>query len=141
LRFWDASAIVPLLVDESTSAAMIGYLRRDPGIIVWWATAVECASAISRRTRDGSTTPAEARRAIERLRKLSATWNEVVPADSVREQALRVVRVHHLRAADALQLAAALAGAEGEPASLEFVCLDSRLCEAADREGLRVLSG
>jgi hypothetical protein len=53
--------------------------------------------------------------------------------------ASRLLRVHPLRAADALQLAAALAAAKGDPSSLDVVCLDQRLSEAARREGFRVL--
>jgi len=47
-----------------------------------------------------------------------------------------LLRIHPLRAADSLQLAAALTVAEQEPSSLSFVCLDQRLAEAAIREGL-----
>lgn len=61
---------------------------------------------------------------------------------SLREQlkdlAKRLLRVHPLRTADALQLAAALVyRAEGSP--LDFVCLDERLCSAAEREGFIVI--
>ena len=44
-----------------------------------------------------------------------------------------------LRAADALQLAAAFAAAERRPASLEIVTLDDRLANAARKEGFAVL--
>jgi hypothetical protein len=49
--------------------------------------------------------------------------------------------VHPLRAADSLQLAAAIIAAEREPTTLEFVSLDDRLGEAASREGFRVVRG
>jgi hypothetical protein len=64
----------------------------------------------------------------------------VLPAAARRDEAMRLLRVHPLRSADALQLAAALAGADGEPSAREFVCLDARLADAAAREGLRVLA-
>jgi predicted nucleic acid-binding protein len=54
--------------------------------------------------------------------------------------ALRLLRVHALRAADSLQLAAAIVAAEHEPSALEFVSLDERLNEAASREGFRILA-
>jgi hypothetical protein len=54
--------------------------------------------------------------------------------------AQRLLRVHPLRAADSLQLAAALAIAGDDPAELGFVCLDQRLVEAARKEGLDVLA-
>ena len=61
------------------------------------------------------------------------------PTERVRESARRFLRVHHLRAADALQLGAAFVAAEGVPSSLALVTLDSRLAEAALREGFEVV--
>ena len=61
--------------------------------------------------------------------------------DPVRNIAQRLLRTHPLHSADSIQLAAAIVAAELEPASLEFVCLDDRLSEAAMREGFRVVKG
>jgi len=58
---------------------------------------------------------------------------------TLRDAARRLLRVHDLRAADALQLAAALAAAEGRPMTLTLLCLDDRLGAAAEREGFPVL--
>ncbi len=110
-------------------------------MVVWWGTPVECTSAIARREREGSLDAAAASAMMQRLRAVADAWHEVLATDAVRDVAQRLLRVHPLRAADALQLAAALACAGGEPNSLAFVCLDSRLAEAAQREGLQVLSG
>lgn len=134
--FWDSSAVVPLLVDESPRDALLELLRRDSGMIVWWGTPVECASAIARREREGAL--GAANQAVERLRAMAGEWHEVLATDTVRSAALRMLRVHPLRAADSLQLAAAFVAAEHDPPSLEFVSLDDRLVEAADREGFRV---
>ena len=60
------------------------------------------------------------------------------PSDVIRETATRFLRVHPLRAADALQLAAAFAAAERRPASLEIVTLDDRLADVAGKEGFAV---
>ena len=60
------------------------------------------------------------------------------PTDRLHALAQRMLRVHALRAADALQLAAALLASDEEPAGLEVVTLDSRLADAARREGFRV---
>jgi hypothetical protein len=141
VRFWDASAIVPLLVDEPTREALLALLEHDPVMLVWWATPVECASALARRERDGALALAEATDALDRLRSLGASWQEVLPSEAVRSVAQRLLRVHPLRAADSLQLAAAIVAAEGEPPTLEFVGLDSRLNDAATREGFRILQG
>jgi predicted nucleic acid-binding protein len=77
--------------------------------------------------------------ALERLDALKNAWHEIQPLESIRRTARRLLRVHELRAADSLQLAAALAAAEGRPDALELVSLDDRLVEAARREGFRVL--
>jgi hypothetical protein len=113
--------------------------RRDSSIIAWWGARVECESAISRLERDGRLQRSSATAARGRLDRFAATWHEVQPLDGVRASARRLLRVHDLRAADALQLAAAVAAAEGQPASLELVCLDDWLVSAAEREGFPVL--
>lgn len=140
MRFWDSSAIVPLLFEEARREELLKALDRDPVILAWWGTAVECVSAISRREREGALTLASARIATDRLKALGTEWNELLPSDTVRTTAQRLLRVHPLRAADSLQLAAAIVGAEGDPARLPFVCLDERLAEAATREGFVVVS-
>jgi len=65
-------------------------------------------------------------------------WIEIPPTAAVREQAYRMLRVHPLRAADALQLAAALVAAQFEPRTLPFVSLDERLNQCAAREGFPI---
>ena len=55
------------------------------------------------------------------------------------EAAIRFLRVHPLRAADALQLGAAFLAAERRPPSLEMVTLDDYLANAARREGFAVI--
>jgi len=105
---------------------------------VWWATEVECVSALARLERDGALTEAATNLALERLDLLAESWNEVQPVAAVRGAARRLLRVHALRAADAFQLGAAVVAAEGQPASLEIVTLDERLASAARREGFSV---
>jgi predicted nucleic acid-binding protein len=135
VKFWDASAIVPLLVAESTTRAFQAIATKDPGMLVWWATEVECASALARLERDGDLDALAATQAFERLKGLASGWNEIDASDDVREAAVRFLRVHPLRAADALQLAAAFIAAERRPSSLEIVTLDDRLSAAARKEG------
>lgn len=140
MKFWDASAVVPLLVSEQASSPLLDLLEQDQVMVVWWGTPVECVSAIARREREKALTVADASAALERLRALAVGWHEVQPVDPVRESAQRLLRVHLLRSADSLQLAAAILAAEREPATLEFVCLDGRLNDAASREGFRIVS-
>jgi uncharacterized protein len=77
--------------------------------------------------------------AFGRLAQLTASWQEVEASDLVRETAVRLLRVHPLRAADSLQLAAAFVVAEGRPPTLELVTLDDRLALAAQQEGFAVI--
>jgi len=107
-------------------------------MLVWWGTPVECAAALARREREGTLDLADTGVALDRLRDVAAAWQEIAPSDSVRTTAQRLLRVHPLRSADSLQLAAAIVAAEHEPATLEFVSLDDRLSEAASREGFPV---
>ena len=140
MRFWDASALVPLLVEQHLSKRMAEYAAKDPHMFTWWGSAVECASAICRLEREKLLGPEEANLAFVRLRELAAGWNEINPGEALREHALRLLRVHALRASDALQLAAVHYAAEQRPSTLEFVCLDERLALAAVREGFPVVN-
>lgn len=135
MRFWDASAIVPLLTAEPSTKALQRLATANRAMLVWWATEVECASAVARLERDGDLDGSDVVAAFARLKGLAANWHEVEPADAVREAAIRFLRVHMLRAADALQLAAAFVAAERRPSSLELITLDERLAAAAHKEG------
>lgn len=141
MRYWDSSALVPLIVRQRASGRMRSFYRSDAGVLAWWGARVECESAVSRLERDGLLRRRSATAARGRLDRFAATWQEVQPSDPLRENARRLLRVHDLRAADALQLAAAFAAAEGRPPTLSFVCLDDRLGGAAEREGFPVVDG
>lgn len=135
MKFWDSSAILPLLVEETRTPPVRSLFERDVQMAVWWGSAVECASAIARLERDRRLSGSAVQEAIQRLGRLRQDWHEFHPSEELREMAIRFVRVHPLRAADALQLASAFLAAEGRPSNLDFVCLDERLREAAGREG------
>ena len=135
MRFWDTSALVPLLVHEAATKAVRAHLAADAVVLVAWTTPVECASAIARAEHEGLLTPAEAAVAFVRLDELATHWREVEPSNDVRDIARRLLRVHRLRAADAVQLASATLAAERRPASLSIVTLDDRLSAAAGKEG------
>jgi uncharacterized protein len=137
-RFWDASALIPLLVRESTTSLLFALLRNDEHVIVWWGTRVECVSALARRVRHGGLEPEGELESQLALESLGSSWSEVQPTNRVRAMAERLLVVHPLRAADALQLAAALAWRDGEPNGQVFVCLDGRLTEAARKEGFTI---
>jgi predicted nucleic acid-binding protein len=130
---------VPLLVTEPATQAVQALLAKDPVMLVWWGSQVECASALARLERDGALNARQVALSLARLAQLAIAWNEVDPSDPVREAATRFLRVHPLRAADALQLAAAFLASERRPPSLEVITLDDRLGAAARKEGFVVL--
>jgi predicted nucleic acid-binding protein len=138
VRFWDSSAVAALCLEERRSAEVDRLAKEDPDVTVWWSTPVECASAINRRRRAGALSAEDEAAALELLDRFSGVWFEIQAGQLVRSHAFRLLRVHPLRAADALQLAAALVWA-GSPPSGEIVTLDRRLAEAARLEGLEVL--
>jgi uncharacterized protein len=139
VKFWDASALVPLLITEVSSRRLLTLAAGDPAMLVWWGSEVECVSALARLEREMAIDANGIAAAFSRLGQLKAAWHEIDPSDAVRETAARFLRVHPLRAADALQLAAAFAAAEGRPPSLQLVSLDDRICVAARKEGFAVV--
>jgi predicted nucleic acid-binding protein len=139
LRFWDTSAVVPLLVSEPQTAAMMQLLSSDNDQTVWWGTRTECVSAVARNTRQRIINSHQEAQARVLLHLLSISWDEVLPTYWVRAVAEVLVDNHPLRAADALQLAAAFAWCAGQTRGREFVCLDRRLRDAARSEGFTVL--
>ena len=136
--FWDSSALVPLLLPEERSVVLTGLLAEDKAMTMWWATPLECQSAVYRRHRDAPLSPASMTSATERLRALVELADTVAPTDELRRRAARLVAVHPLRAADALQLAAALLWCEEQPHAEVFISLDARLRDAARNEGFDV---
>jgi uncharacterized protein len=139
VRFWDTSALLPLFVSEPASRRVRTWLRKDPVVIVWTLTRVEILSALARREREEPEAARVLLRARRQVLKAWEEWSEVVAVDPVRRQGERLVSAHPLRAADALQLGAALVAADLEPSTLPFVTLDDRLAIAAEREGFSVL--
>jgi predicted nucleic acid-binding protein len=135
LRFWDSSALVPLLVEEDATPEVERLFEADPVLVVWWGTTVECVSAVSRRERESELDAEQAETALARLDALAVGWSEVDPSEGLRLTARRLLRAYPLRGGDALQLAAAIAVAEGVTRGTELLTLDARLGDAARREG------
>ncbi len=138
MRFWDTSALVPLLLEQPATAGMRSLLEADPEMAAWWGTPVECASAAARLRREECLSAEDETRVLDLLRQLQDAWLEVLPSHDVRSAAMRILRLHSLKAADALQLAAARVWAGEEP-DAAFVTLDERLALAARLEGFRVV--
>jgi predicted nucleic acid-binding protein len=139
MRYWDSSALIALAIDEKATKSVRDLSREDPELLVWILSEVEISSALWRRRRSNELT--EAVRA-EAQRQMDVTIsNAVVVADvpAVVRRAGRLLATHTLRAADAMQLAAALLACEDDPARLPLVTIDDRLAEAATREGFTVV--
>lgn len=139
MKFWDSSALVALAFPEPASGAAARIADEDEMIAIWWGTPVELESAAQRAARFSRIAPLSVRRARQILDEIEDRAAEIGPTEEVRERARRLVRVHELRAADALQLAAAVVWCGGRPKSETFVSLDRRLRIAAELEGFSVL--
>lgn len=140
MRYWDTSAVVPLLLEQEATVEVRALLLEDSDVVVWWGTAVECVSAATRLRREDRLSIREEERVLDLLWMLRASWLEMLPTEEVRDRAVRLLRVHPLRAGDALQLGAAQLWADGIKGA-ELVTYDERLALAARMEGFRVLPG
>lgn len=139
MRFWESSALVALIVEQEATQRVRALREEDFEVVAWMLSDVEVRSAIERLRREGVLTHEQARRDI---RDSETVWKQLRIVDlvgAVKLRAKRLLATHPLRAADALQLGAALLVADDDPERLEIVSLDERLAEAARREGFHVL--
>lgn len=138
MRFWDSSALVSLIVEQAGSKAARALYRADPALAVWALTRVELTSALRRLARDGDLNEEALASAISRMDILLSRATEVTSLEAVRHRAERALGLHPLRAADAIQLGAALTWVDDKPRKRHFVVVDRRLADAAKREGFTV---
>jgi len=99
--------------------------------VVWWTTPVEISSALARLVRMQQLSPSDWIKARKLARKLADTWSVIQPSDALRFKSTELVDHYDLRAADALQLAAALAWCEDDPQDRIFLTADQKLRDAA----------
>lgn len=137
--FWDSSALIPLCIQQSASNE-VKTLAKQLAPVVWWATTVEIHSAIARLHRQAALGDTGRRAALGRLAVLASGWREVLPSDKLRDQAETLLDAYSLRAADSLQLAAALIWCQQRPARRTFVSSDLRLCAAAAQAGFAIVN-
>ena len=138
MKFWDSSALLSLLVAQAGQEAVRAVLDEDREMALWWGTHIELASGLCRLHRESLIDDGTFSRLLKVVVKIMDDADEVQPTEQIRQASIRILRVHRLRAADSLQLAAALAWTENSPSGAGFVCLDKRLCEAADEEGFEL---
>lgn len=136
--FWDTSALVPLCVQQQPSSAVRELLKQHV-ITVWWATSVEMRSALERLLRMGQLTDTEHVAAGTRLEKLRRGWRELQPTEALRTQAEAFLMNYSLKAADALQLAAAWTWCSPEVQRCTFISGDAQLLEAARQVGFQIV--
>jgi uncharacterized protein len=139
VKYWDTSAVVATLGAEQDSRGRTALVEDGGQAVAWWATRVECASALFRLRREEVIDEAVLTRAFKKMDVFFEKCVEVGPSEEVRKRAIRILRTHPLRAADALQLAAALVACREDPASLPFISSDQGLKAAAESEGFTVL--
>ncbi len=135
MRFWDSSAIIPLIVLEDKTQYCISAFKADNEIMAWTMSKVEVFSALCRRFREGSLNEETFELAKIRMNDLFDIVFEIVAISKVKERALRLLQVHTLRAADAMQLASLLVATQEDTSKLPIMCFDERLKQAAKREG------
>jgi uncharacterized protein len=138
MAFWDSSAIVPLCCAQAGTTQGRRLLADLGRIVAWWGTPVEARSAFARLVRDGALTAPQRATAVKLIDQLRRSWDEILPTEAVRVLAESLPDDHAVRAADALQLAAALVWCRERPRRRAFVCLDDRLRNAASAVGFTV---
>lgn len=138
MRFWDSSAIVPLLIAQGSSARTTAWFAEDATVALWTLAPVEIVSALWRLVREKALDEKNVRLAELRMDQMLRTCHVVTDVDPVKVLATRLLRLHPLRAFDALQLGAALHWAQGRPEGRMLHTFDTRLARAAEREGFVV---
>lgn len=139
MRYWDASALIALYVDQARSTEVLTLARDGTSIATWTLTEIEIRSALARLEREKALTPSALNQARDEATQHWTTLDVIAAIDPVKLRARRLVNIHSLRAADAVQLAAAMTAVQDSSAGQAFVTLDVRLSAAAAREGFVVL--
>lgn len=135
MRYFDASALAKRYVRERGNAKVVRLLSSGAAATSR-LSAVEIASALMRRSREGAFSNADRDRALAALdRDLpSMLIVELTPEIATRAQTL--LQRQPLRAGDAIQLASGLYLQEELHEEVQFVAFDKTLSAAARREGL-----
>jgi predicted nucleic acid-binding protein len=139
MKFWDTSALVPLLIRENSTEAVLKIIGEDPAMAVWWGSETECLSALARREREKQLSRHDVTVAERDLTNLLSGALEIIPSLEVRRHARRLLMTHPLRAADAFQLASAMVLAGDQPHQISIVTFDQNLALSAQREGFMTL--
>jgi predicted nucleic acid-binding protein len=132
--FWDSSALIPLCVQQLQTPSSEA-LYTHYGVTVWWFTQVEIISGLTRLLRMREIDGTEFVEGKQVAQAMAMIWTAVKPSANIEREARALLELYPLRAADALQLAAALEWCEGKPKGQVFLTFDQRLGEAAAKAG------
>ena len=135
MRYFDASALVKRYVREKGSAKVARLLSSDAPATSR-LSAVEVASALAFRAREGTCSVAERDRALTALDDDLGAILVVEMTPEVTARACSLLRRHPLRAGDAVQLASCLFLQDELGQAISLVAFDDRLAKAAAAEGI-----
>jgi predicted nucleic acid-binding protein len=137
--YWDSSAALATFISEPRSLEIHRFLEQNEEIAAYTSiiTPLEIESAIQRRLREKSLTDQEADTAQLYALDFRRSIFLVVTDQNSLDMALHLQKIYFLRPGDALQLAAARLGTDN-PGKIFFLSLDTRLNEAARREGFQI---
>jgi uncharacterized protein with PIN domain len=81
MMFWDASALIPLLVEGPQTKTIKDIVKKDSDIVVWWGSYIECFSAFTRLGREGFLKVRENDQLRHFLTLLAENWTEIEHLD------------------------------------------------------------
>jgi uncharacterized protein len=137
--FFDASAVVPLCLAQTSSQMARRHYRTFSRQVVATTTLIEAASAVYRAVRLGLLAPTRVKSAMERLSQLDKRWTEIELTVGARNLGVAMLAHYDLRAGDAVQLASALIWCKEQPRNRPFVCFDHRLAASAAQAGFDII--
>jgi hypothetical protein len=88
--FWDASALVPLCLQQSSTPGAIA-LYHTFDAVIWWATPVEIASALARLVRMKQLDSVDWVKAKQLVKSLADSWSVIQPSDSLRATSVELL--------------------------------------------------
>ena len=138
MSFWDSSALVPLCTSEARSILAGRLWKQFSEKFVWWETSVEICSALARLERENKISAQKRSKAEQRLEILEKVWTEIQPEPRIKELARTFPSTYGLKAADSLQLAAALVWCNEIPKNKDFISGDAKLLKVAEDVGFTI---
>jgi len=96
VRFWDSSAVVPLVVREENSDRVRTWVEDDEDMVVRTLTEVEVRSALSRMAREGRLGPDDLLQVTLDADDLLRQFHTVESLSAVKNRAKRPLMLHPL---------------------------------------------